>query len=87
MREQRYYWDYYITSFSDLEIPRRTEVLREIGARGWELVAIDRGVAYFKCPRKDHGEEEAVKEARSEENTDQPQRVSAIGELYSRAYE
>lgn len=63
------------------------EFMQRLGKENWELVTVSDGVAYFKRPREDNGEEEAVKEAHSEEDTDQPQRCSTAGQLYSRAYE
>jgi hypothetical protein len=63
------------------------DLLKISGDRGWELVTIYNDVAYFKCPKENYGEEEAVKEAHSEEDTNKPQRPSTAGQLYSRAYE
>ena len=60
--------------------------LNSFGELGWELFAIHDGIIYFKRPKEDYGEEEKVEEAQSEEDTDQPQRVSTIGELYNAAY-
>lgn len=45
-------WEY--TTYFVSEAPDRVEAsFNKLGAMGWELVTIDRGIAYFKRPIQD----------------------------------
>ena len=82
-------WEYYTARHMS------QDVLDSLGEWGWELVNIYGGVAYFKRPKEDYGEQEETleeedKEAASQEDAAEQQvnhQKSHIGELYSRAYE
>ena len=42
-------WDYYVLKPQELEDPEKlSEILAKLGARSWELVAVDGGNMYFK---------------------------------------
>lgn len=66
------------------------KILTQMDMVGWELVAVDEGMGYFRRLRKDNGKqveaEEAVEEAQPKEAAFQPQRVRTRGELYAVAY-
>lgn len=50
-------WEYktQLVGKVDLELDRITKYLNLHGNDGWELVAVDNGVAYFKRPVKQSG--------------------------------
>lgn len=84
-------WEYTVrfiapSDWNECSSEKSLELLQLLGLGDWELVTIYGGLGFFKRPKEDYGEEEAVKEAHSEEDTSKPQRCSAAGELYSRAY-
>jgi hypothetical protein len=42
-------WDYYILNMEDGTDPKQLlDTLVKLGKRSWELVAVDKGIAYFK---------------------------------------
>jgi len=54
MEGDRMKWEYH---FANIEHPdnttgkhRKAELLNELGTKGWELVSVDNGMAYFKRP-------------------------------------
>jgi hypothetical protein len=72
------------------EYEARLETVTKMAEIGWELVAVDDGIAYFKKPWEDNGQEKtAVKEEENEEDTGQSEEQAEPvrpGKLYSQAY-
>jgi hypothetical protein len=55
------------------------EYINEQGEDGWELVAVDSGIAYFKRPKENYGKEEkeaALKEEENKEDEGEPKRTA-----------
>lgn len=84
-------WEYTVrfiapSGWNEHSSEKSLELLQLLGLGDWELVTIYAGLGFFKRPKEDYGKEETVKEAHSEEDTNQPQGCPSAGELYSAAY-
>ena len=56
-------WDYLVVYSSDLSDLNEDsdKTLDELGAEGWELAGVDRGVFYFKKPLETESTAETIK--------------------------